>query len=119
MSSSYGDYDDCPLFVKPTKAEHKLLADWEQTKQEHPEMLSQAAEIALQAKRMGWKRWSTKGVCEVLRWQTSVDAGSLGLKINNNHTAFLARDLMQQYPELDGFFELRRQFPRGVQEQIH
>ena len=117
--NSYSDYDDCPLFVKPTMAEHKLLAAWEQTKLEHPEMLSKAAEIALQAKRMGWKRWSTKGVCEVLRWQTSIDTESLGLKINNNHTAFLARDLMRLYPELDGFFELRRQFPRGVNEQIH
>lgn len=107
------DFDESPK-------KSKLRKRWDQCKQQHPEMLSMAAEIALSAKRRGWNRWSTKGVCEVLRWQTAVNADmGLGLKIDNNHTAFLARDLMQMHPELDGFFELRRQGPRGIDGQIH
>ena len=114
------DFNDLPLFVKHTKKEHKLLADWEEAKQQHPQMLQQAADIALRAKRAGWKRWSAKGICEVLRWQTAVSTDTgLGFKVNNSHTAFLARDLMRLYPELEGFFELRRQFPRGSIGHVH
>ena len=108
------------LFHKPTAKEAKLLDDWERCKKEHPEMLKKAAEIALSAKRKGWKRWSTKGVLEVLRWQTAINADmGLGLKVNNNHTAFMARDLMRDHPELDGFFETRVQQPRGIPTQFH
>ena len=104
-----------------TKTKAKLAADWEKCKRQHPEMLEIAANIALSAKRKGFKRWSSKGVAEVLRWQTTVntDAG-LGLKINNNHTSFLARELMSLHPDLEGFFQLRRQGPRGNSpDQIH
>ena len=45
--------------------------------------------------------------------------GETGLKVNNNYTAFAARDLMDQYPDLKGFFQLREQRPRGNWGQLH
>jgi len=56
----------------------------------------------------------------VLRWETTLTTGSNdGLRVNNNYSAFAARDLMRIYPDLDGFFKLRKQYPRGSQGQIH
>jgi len=54
----------------------------------------------------------------VMRWETRFTTGDLGLKCNNNHRAFAARDLMREYPELDGFFSLRQQGPQGHTRQI-
>ena len=53
------------------------------------------------------------GLFHILRWETRTSTGDLGLKINNNYTAFAARDLMDQYPDLRGFFKLREQKRRG------
>ena len=55
----------------------------------------------------------------VLRFETAISTDDEGLKVNNNYSAFAARDLMKQYPELEGFFQLRKQRPRGVPSQIH
>ena len=54
------------------------------------------------------------GLFPILRWETRTSTGDLGLKINNNYTAFAARvTLYDQYPDLRGFFKLREQKRRG------
>lgn len=56
----------------------------------------------------------------VLRWQRATTIRNHnGLKLNNNHTALAARELMEIYPQLDGFFEVRIRKPRGNWGQIH
>jgi len=41
------------------------------------------------------------------------------LKVNNNHQPFAARELMEIYPELKGFFKTREQKPKGVWGQLY
>ena len=62
---------------------------------------------ALALKRRGRERYSMKTLLEVLRWHHDVETDSTDFKLNNNFTAYYARLLMQEEPELDGFFELR------------
>lgn len=110
---------DLPLFVSHAQPQHKLAAGWEECKRDHPGLLRQLREIALRAKRKGYQRWSMDAAFHVLRWETTLTTGSDGLKVNNNFSAFAARDLMRTYPELEGFFQLRKQRPRDVPGQIH
>ena len=97
----------------------KLKNQWELCKRKNPELLIQLAQLAKELKSYGHKRYSIDGLFHILRWETRTSTGDLGLKINNNHTSFAARELMEQYPELEGFFQLREQRARGNWGQIH
>ena len=115
------DTSDLPLFQLPrhAKPEHKLLEQWHEAKQRHPELLPAMARIARELQAMGIKRYGIGAVFEILRWETRHTTGDHGLKMNNNHRAFAARDLMTEYPDLDGFFAIRQQRPRNSFGQIH
>lgn len=60
----------------------------------------------------GFKRFGAKALWERIRFDRAVDLGpdhASGYKLNNNYTAFLARELMETYPDLAGLFETRAQ----------
>lgn len=94
---------DLPLFKKDSSYESKLLRHWIECKKKNPWLMPKLAEMSLELKRLGHDRYSMKGIFEALRWETRYSTNDLGLKINNNYTAFAARDLMNDYPELQGF----------------
>ena len=64
---------------------------------------------ALRAKARGF-RPGMQCLFELLRWGHGmrINRGDDEFRLNNNHAAYYARLLMQQEPELAGFFELRR-----------
>ena len=108
---------DLPLFNQ--KQPSKLELQWQKCKLANPWLLPQLAELARELKTAGHPRYSMDGLFHILRWETRASTGDLGLKINNNYTAFAARDLMDRYPDLKGFFQTREQKPRGNGGQIH
>ena len=108
---------DLPLFNQ--KQPSKLELQWQQCKRANPQLLPQLARLARELKSAGHSRYSMDGLFHILRWETRVTTGDLGLKINNNYTAFASRDLMDQYPDLKGFFKVREQKPRNSYGQIH
>ena len=63
--------------------------------------------VARKAKQGGMKRWSARGVIHVLRWKSTIQDSDPTFKINNNISPMLARQAMQDHPELKGFFEVR------------
>lgn len=72
-------------------------------------VLTAFIEIALEAKRRKFRRWSADAICHVLRWQTAVrEGGESKLKINDHATAGLARLARELHPELRDFFKTRR-----------
>ena len=114
-----GGIDELPLF-RHAKPCSKLMAQWEACKRKNPWLLPKLAEMAREMKRCGHNSYGVKSLFEALRWETRHSTGDLGLKVNNNHTAFAARDLMDQYPDLSDFFRLREQRPRpATWGQIH
>ena len=113
------DFSDLPLFQQECPTDEKLLRHWIACKEQNPWLLPKLAEMAFELKKIGHERYSMKGIFEALRWDTRHDTNDLGLKVNNNYTAFAARDLMKRYPELQDFFALREQKPRGNFGQIH
>ncbi len=54
-------------------------------------------------------QWSIQAVIEVLRWQSIFDTThpDEDYKLNNNYNAFYARLVMENEPDLEGFFQLR------------
>jgi hypothetical protein len=61
-------------------------------------------------KERGWKHYGIAPIWEAIRYDASVslierDKG--GWKLNNNHRSLLARHIMENYPDLRGFFDVR------------
>lgn len=50
-----------------------------------------------------------KTLYERARWEFGVGSQTAHYRLNNNHTAYYARLLMTQHPELRGIFTTRRQ----------
>lgn len=74
----------------------------------NPHVAETLAQMALELRRRGWKRYGIAALWEVLRFQRAMQTDSNEpYKLNNDFRALYARLLMQQYPELDGFFEIR------------
>jgi len=64
--------------------------------------------LALQMARAGVRRYGISGLTEILRWQFAMATkDGDGFKISNDFRSRYARLLMQNEPELQGFFELR------------
>jgi len=84
-------------------------AKYQQFHDENPWVMSHLADLALQLKRRGVRRYGIAPLFEVLRYQHAIrttDPNST-FRLNNNYRAYYARDIMATYPELDGFFETR------------
>ncbi len=73
----------------------------------NPHVLPALYDLAMQLKRRGHKKYSIAGLFEVLRFHRALKTTGEDFKLNNNYRAHYARKLMLDYPELDGFFNLR------------
>lgn len=72
-------------------------------------VLTRLADMALGLKHRGHHHYGIAALVEALRYEYAMtNDPSSDWKINNNYRAFFARDLMNLYPDLDGFFETRR-----------
>jgi hypothetical protein len=74
----------------------------------HPEVYRAIVKLAFDLKTRGFRRYGLKSLFERVRWHFQIDL-DLGeeWKLNNNYTSRYARKLMAEFPELEGFFEVR------------
>lgn len=76
---------------------------------EHPDVWEMFVKIALDLKRAGHRRYSSDGICHVIRWHRSTSGKDVtGFKMNDHFTAYLSRRAMEEVRELEGFFETRK-----------
>lgn len=73
----------------------------------NPHVYKALAHMALGQSRAGKDRGSINQMFEVLRWSSLATTGE-EWKLNNSYRALYARRLMDDEPELDGFFETRQ-----------
>lgn len=73
----------------------------------NPSVYEALKQLALDAKRRGVKRYGMKALFEVLRYSHTLRTLSDDFKLNNDFTSRYARMLMENEPELKGFFEKR------------
>lgn len=88
-------------------SEDKLEKAWRMCRKNNPELMPALVFLCRKAKKKGFTRWSADALFHVLRWETKLTTGDMGLKVNNNYTALAARDIMNENPSLEGFFKLR------------
>ena len=74
--------------------------------QENPKIWDAFIKYAKQSKARGFKNYSAKGIFEIIRWHTKIEAND-EFKLNNNYHADYARKMMQLFPEFEGFFRIR------------
>lgn len=74
---------------------------------QNPHVYNLLRDMALSMKRAGVNRHGIKGLFEVLRWRYAIQTHGRDYKLNNNFTAEYSRKLMDENPELNGFFETR------------
>lgn len=72
-------------------------------------VVSAVTEAALRLRRRGFRHYGIAALFEGARYTYALRVGpdAEGFKLNNNWRSRLARDLMKEYAELEGFFELR------------
>lgn len=74
---------------------------------QNPGIVKAFCDFALKMQRRGISRGSADDICHHLRWRTLWREKKSTLKINNNATAWLAREAVRRHPRLRGFFAMR------------
>lgn len=92
------DYQDCQTIEERFEAFHKR----------NPQVYRALRDMALELRRRGHRQYGIKALFEVLRFNTAMQTHGDTFKLNNNYTALYARLLMDNEPELEGFFETRQ-----------
>lgn len=74
---------------------------------ENPHVYVALIEIAREARRRGLDQWSIAGAFEVARFERKFGTTDRQFKMPNDFKPHYARLIMQECPDLDGFFETR------------
>jgi len=85
-----------------------LDAQFEEFHKNNPEVYEELVRLARQMKARGHKQIGIKMLWEVLRWERAMKTtDQTEWKLNNNYTSRYARLIMEQEPDLEGFFKTR------------
>jgi len=74
----------------------------------NPQIYQLFKQFAFKVKNAGFKKYSARTIFHRIRWHIEVDTKGDPFKINNNFSSRYARMLIDEFPEFEGFFELRR-----------
>ncbi len=94
------------LPIEGVEAQDTVEETFELFHERNPHVYEMLREYALMVKRAGG-RIGMRALFERLRWDYLIYTTSTTYKLNNNYTPLYARMLMEQEPELAGFFEIR------------
>jgi hypothetical protein len=75
----------------------------------NPAVYTELVRLASDLKDRGATKIGIKMLFEVLRWRRMRTDSADDFKLNNNHTAFYARLIMEREPNLHAIFDLRAQ----------
>lgn len=86
-----------------------LRAEFEKFHAENPHVYRHFKRFALLALARGRKALSVSLIVERIRWEIEIETASNdGFKINNNHSAYYARQFHKDFPELGKVFKTRK-----------
>jgi hypothetical protein len=83
---------------------------------ENPWVYSRLKELCLEMRKHGWRKYSTRTLIAVLRWERDLETGGQEVriegeqrkvKLNDHHTAYYARMIVEEHPFMWDFFEMR------------
>ena len=94
-----------------------IQSSFERFHEENPHVYEKLTTLALNLRRKGYDSYGMKGLFEVMRWMTAMKTTGSKFKLNNNYTAHYSRMIMQNCPELQGFFNTRIQSPQQFDDE--
>lgn len=94
---------EMPLFQRPI-----ARTAFEQFDADNPKVWELFVRFTFDVIKAGHERFSADSILHRIRWETAIKTTDEHFKINNNFSADYARKFMLQFPEYDGFFELRK-----------
>lgn len=83
-------------------------SQFQQYHKKHPEVYQTFVKLTLQTIKKGFKRFSARGIFQVMRWLRKGEIKDDGYKYNNNYTPYYVRLFEHDYPMHVGFFEKRK-----------
>lgn len=92
-----------PTMPKGATIQEKFLAFHEA----NPQVYNALRRLCLDRRRRGYDSWSIKCAWEILRWLGEMQTSGDEFLLPNSYHSRYARLLMEQEPELDGFFVTR------------
>ena len=72
-----------------------------------PEIMVHLLRLVAEVRGRGFKHYGMKSFWERMRWHFQIEQGDAEFKLNNSYTSRYARKLVEENPELEGFFEMR------------
>ncbi len=85
------------------------LLKYEAFKEANPWVLPKLTRMSIDLRNRGFWHYGIAALVEVLRYDHALTHDpSSEFKFNNNYKAFMAREIMQNNPMLDGFFSTRK-----------
>lgn len=86
----------------------EVLNRFKKFHKENPQVYEEFVNTAKRMKRTGRTRYSARTIIEVLRWTRDIGTTGEVFKINDDYVPIYVRLLIHNYPEFNGFFELRK-----------
>lgn len=96
-----------PLFGAPNEARATPLEAFRRFLEHNPHVYGYVVALARDLKMRGFRRAGMRAIFERLRWMYAIETRGEEYKLNNSWTPFMARLVMAQEKDLEGFFELR------------
>lgn len=94
--------------VRKTESQKDLKREWWSWHHKHKEVFELFEAKALELIGKGYKRYSSDGICHIVRWEMNVSRNAEDqFVINNNYTPYMASYFMYLYPQYKYFFETR------------
>lgn len=92
-------------FTFPDEVEKKFREYHEK----NPHIYDAFEMLTLRTIKKGFKHYGSKGIFEILRWRTGIQAGGDDpFKINNNFAPLYSRLFEEKHPEHIGFFRKKK-----------
>jgi hypothetical protein len=84
-----------------------IQAKFEEYHRKRPEVYQQLIGLVFDKYRNGRKFYGIGALFEELRWYFRIEKREEDFKLNNNYRSRYVRKLIDEFPELEDFFELR------------
>lgn len=83
----------------------------------NPRVYRELVKLARSLKARGWQHYGIGALFEVIRFHRALETTDPEFKLNNNHRALYARQIMDENADLRDFFEIRVRTTRRPLEE--
>ena len=91
----------------PTRQRDSIQLQFDRFHSENPHVLNILVHLGHKAMERGKRHYGMHALMQIARWEIEMTTTDRDFKINNNYSSRYARLIVEQYPEFEGFFQMR------------